>query len=329
MDRRWSDEARTFAESVGSALGRLGGVEFARRAEADPSLRTSELAPVLDRLGLSEIDVLGRPADAQAAAAGVHAAGTCVMPWPVAEQLATPTGVAETGSGTFLTLETPKRLAHLDLFAHASAIDLATRSVRPVTVSGPLAPMPLDPFGMGCQVLAENGSAPSPSEASRAVDAHIVITAYYVLGALEAVTAMAAVYARERRQFDQPIASFGAIQWRLSDIVVALEGLTEIAGYTLWRFCEEVATPADTVGLRLAMLEAADRILSNSHQVFGAIGLCEEHDLTVIDRHLQPMLRRPGGVAATSRILRDDIATHGFDGVFPVRPVAQRSQIGV
>ena len=329
MDRRWSDEAQSFAESVGGAIRRLGGIELTRRVEADPSLRRSELAPVLDGLGFPEIDVLGDPADAQAAAAAAQAAGATAMPWPIASQLAAPHGGEI--PAIYLGLGTPARLEHLDLFDWAIAADLGARTPIEVAAAGPVTAMPLDPFGVNTRVSSRNGTPAASDLIVRAVDAHIVLTAYYVLGALESAVTMAAVYARERHQFDRPIGDFGAIQWRLSDIVVARDGLTEIAGFTLWRFCERLATPADTLALRLAMVEAADVVLANSHQIFGAIGLCEEHDLTVIDRHVQSMLRRPAGLNATSRLLRDAIKADGFDGVFPVAPLPApaQSEVGV
>lgn len=327
MDRRWSHEAQSFAESVGGAVRRLGGVEFTRRVEADPSLRRSELAPVLDGLGFPEIDVLADPVAAQAAAAAAQAAGATAMPWPIASQLAAPRdgGVPAVYLGHGATA----RLEHLDLFEWAVLADLGTGTPSQVTAAGPVTAMPLDPFGVNVQVSPLDGRPVGVELVSRAVDAHIVLTAYYVLGALESAVTMAAVYARERHQFERPIGDFGAIQWRLSDIVVARDGLTEIAGFTLWRFCERIATPADTLALRLAMVEAADVVLANSHQIFGAIGLCEEHDLTVIDRHVQAMLRRPAGVNGTSRLLRDAIIVDGFDGVFPVAPLPTQSAIGV
>ena len=103
--------------------------------------------------------------------------------------------------------------------------------------------------------------------------------------------------------------------------MLAKTGLAELAAFTLFRFAEGTSTAADIIALRYTMLNTAITVLANAHQIFGAIGLCEEHDLTVIDRHLQPILRRPAGRSATSVLLRDEIAAHGFDGVFPVRPM--------
>ncbi|MFT3866555.1 MAG: acyl-CoA dehydrogenase family protein [Solirubrobacterales bacterium] len=319
MNRRWPDEAVDFGEAVGASLARLGGVEFTRRAEADPSLRESELRPALEQLGFHEIDVLGSPADAMAAALAARAAGAVVAPWPVAAQLAAPLG-ADSPPAVYAAAGPLTRLEHLDLFESAAAVDLETRASVRVAPLGAVRSMPLDPFGVPCQTLEANGSGAADPTLARALDAHTVLIAYYVLGALEVATDLAAQYAGERVQFGQPIAQFGAIQWRLSEVVVARDGLVELAGDALWRFTEGIATPADTLALRLGMLEAAHLVLAQTHQVFGAIGLCEEHDVTVIDRHLQPLLRRPAGTVASSKLLRDQILAHGFDGLFSIAP---------
>jgi hypothetical protein len=319
VNRRWPDEAVDFGESVRASLARLGGVEFTRRAEADPSLRETELRPAIEALGFPEVDVLASPADAMSAALAARAAGAVVAPWPVAAQLAAPLG-SGAPPAVYAAAGPSARIEHLDLFEWAATVDLETRESARVAALGGVHAMPLDPFGVPVENVDGNGSDGTDPTLARALDAHAVLTAYYVLGALEVATDLAAAYAGERVQFGQPIAQFGAIQWRLSEVVVARDGLVELAGDALWRFCERIATPADTLALRLGMLEAAHVVLAQTHQVFGAIGLCEEHDVTVIDRHLQPLLRRPAGTVATSKLLRDQILVHGFDGLFSISP---------
>jgi hypothetical protein len=321
VNRRWPDEAVQFGESVTAALDRLGAVELARRVEADPTLRVTELKPVLERLGFFDIDVLGNQANALAAAAAARAAGAVVAPWPVAAQLAAPVA-AGSPAAVYPSLGLPTRLEHLDLFADAIAVDLRPGRSHPIRPGGGVEAMPLDPFGVAAEPTGDGPDLTDPGQRERALHAHIVLAAYYVLGALEAVVDMTAAYARERRQFGRPIAEFGAIQWRLSDIVVSRDGLAELAGDTLWRFCAAIVTPSDVLGLRLAMIEAAQVILANSHQVFGSIGLCEEHDLAVMDRHLQAFIRRPCGAVGTSEVLCDQILAHGYDAIYPIAGAA-------
>jgi len=310
----WPADAIAFEESVSAALAARGGIELTRACEADPSRRESELLPLIDSLGLAEVDFRAGEIEAAAAALGAKAAGAVVAPWPLVAQLA---AAPATGVGAvYLVDGAPRRAAHLDLLAGAVAVDVREGTCRALEPVGPLTRMPLDPFGVPCRLGAE---VEAPVDA---VSGHVVLTAFYVLGALETAVSLAAAYSVERHQFDRPISSFGAIQWRLADLSGARSALAELAAFTLARLIEGSVTMADVWALRLTTIESAESVLANSHQVLGAIGLCEEHDVTVIDRNLQGMLRRPFGRAATNAALAERVAAEGFDLLYPVEPRA-------
>jgi hypothetical protein len=42
-------------------------------------------------------------------------------------------------------------------------------------------------------------------------------------------------------------------------------------------------------------VETARQVLRTSHQLLGALGFCDESDISVIDRHTQPLIRQPVG----------------------------------
>lgn len=312
MKREWPADALDFEASVEAALRGSGGFELTRAAEADPGLRESQLRPLIESLGFAEIDFRQGEIEAAAAALGAKAAGRVVAPWPLAAQLAAPAG----GPAVYLVAGTPRRTEHLDLFESALAVDVRDGSCRQLEALGPVAPMPLDPFGVPCR-LGEPAQCPVD-----VVAGHVVLSAFWVLGALETALSLSAAYAVERHQFDRPIASFGAIQWRLADLSGAQVALAELAGFTLAKLIDGSATLADAWGLRLTMIESAESVLANAHQVLGAIGLCEEHDVTVIDRHLQGVLRRPLGRIETNAALADRVGAEGFDLLYPVAPRA-------
>lgn len=321
MNREWPADALAFEESVAASLRSRGGIELTRACEADPSRRETELRPLVEALGFGEIDFRAGEVEAAAAALGAKAAGRVVAPWPLVAQLAAPVG--ESGDGAspapgaiYLVDGPPRRAPHLDLVAGAIAVELGEGTCHELLATGPVTTMPLDPFGVPCRVGAE---VECPADA---VLGHVVLSAFYVLGALETAVALAAAYSVERSQFDRPISSFGAVQWRLADLSGARSALTELSAFTLGRLIDGTATLADAWGLRLTMIESAETILADSHQVLGAIGLCEEHDVTVIDRHLQGLLRRPFGRAATNAALADRVAAEGFELLYPVEPRA-------
>jgi acyl-CoA dehydrogenase len=314
--RDWPVDALAFEESVAASLRSRGGIEFTRACEHDPARRETELRPLVESLGFAEIDFRAGEVEAAAAALGAKAAGQVVAPWPLVAELAAP---FEDGSGVgaiYLVDGAPRRASHLDLASGAIAADVRDGGCRRLEATGPVEPMPLDPFGVPCQLGAE---VECPADA---VAGHAVLASFWVLGALETAVSLAASYSVERHQFSRPIGSFGAIQWRLADLSGARSALTELAAFTLAKLVDGTVTLADAWALRLTMIESAESVLTNAHQVLGAIGLCEEHDVAVIDRHLQGMLRRPLGRIATNSALAERVAAEGFDLLYPVEPRA-------
>ncbi len=316
MRTPWPTEARAFQESVAGTLARLGGIELTRECERDPASRAERLGPAMDELSIAELDVSAGAVEAATAALAMRAAGNVLCAWPLGAQLAVPADHRDRIGTVYVVDGEPRRLEHLDLVERPVALDIRTGEFREVLAEGPVSHLPLDPFGVNCEL----------GDAIPGVDADFlapatVLDAYWILGALDRVLAQVAAYAAERHQFGRPIASFGAIQWRLSDLAVAHAGLDEIAGFTLQRLSHGRANRADVLGLRYASLQSASRALTHGHQILGAIGLCEEHDVTVVDRHLQSSLRRPCGIVATTRLLAEAVAASGFDAIHPIRPV--------
>ena len=50
---------------------------------------------------------------------------------------------------------------------------------------------------------------------------------------------------------------------------------------------------SDALVLRLKGVDTAQHVLRTSHQLLGALGFCDESDVSVIDRHIQPLVRLP------------------------------------
>ncbi len=73
---------------------------------------------------------------------------------------------------------------------------------------------------------------------------------------------------------------------------------------------------ADVLALRLHALEVARSVLRTTQQLHGAAGVCDEYDVSVIARHLQPALRLPTSSERTVTLLAGAIAADGFAGLF-------------
>ena len=316
MNRAWTATALEMAETLRVALAGLGGVDLARAAEADPAVRTGRLAPVLTSTGVLELDAFCADDDeAGAAVLAVRTCGAVVAPWPVTRVLTVAPKARAEVDAVYVVDGIPTHLDHADLFTRAVTVSVVGERAHRVQAVGGTRRAPLDPF----RVAVALESLVPPPEAG-AVTSAAVLDAFWTAGALSAVTRLAADYAVDRRQFGRAIASFGEIRWRIADMAVAADGLDELSAYTWHLVRRGRATPADALALRVAMQDAADVVLRNGHQVFGAIGLCEEHDLAVIDRHLTPVLLRPAGAPRTTELLLAAVNRHGFDALFPVAP---------
>ena len=312
MNRAWPEESVAFGEATREALARLGGLAFVRTAEREPERRAAAGA-AFDALGLSTLDPAAGPDEGFAASAATREAGRVLCPWPVVPELVARASRSP-AAAVYVVDRRPSRLEHLDLVAGAAVVDLRTGEASAVYAGGP-APSRLDPFG----VTTESGS-PIVLDADAAVAWHAVLLAHWLLGALGHAAEIAVEHARTRRQFGEPLAAFGAIKWRLSDIELARTGLEEIAAFTLWLLAAGHCRRSDTLALRLATADAVRCVLDNAHQVLAATGLCDEHDVSLISRHVQAPVRRAGSVSALAALLAGAVGDEGFSALYDVAP---------
>jgi hypothetical protein len=319
---RWSTDATDFGDSVAGSLQRAGGTELARRCESAPHLRTEVVAPVLEALGLADLRADEGADELQAAARAALAAGAVLCPWPLVSTLALTETAAEYGDAVLLGGPEAHRLEHLDLAARPLAVDPRTGALRRVFATGGIDRAPLDPFSVACTIDDETLAIDQP-----AAVLSVVLRAFWIVGSLGTVARLTAEHAATRRQFGRPIVEFGGVQWHLSEVALAHDGLAELAAYTLHLHSVGRATPADVAALHVTGLKASRDALAHGHQVLAAVGLCEEHDLTLVDRHLQAWLRRPLSLAAATAWLAQQIRAHGFDAIFPV-PASAPAQVG-
>lgn len=322
MNRAWPQEAVELQQTVRDVLARLGGVAAARSAEEQPRVRTEVVREALGAVGLLDLDPFGEEAESAAVALAVRACGEVVAPWPLARTLAVPVELRAEVDACYVVDGPVDHLEHADLFDRAIAVRLDRPQAHPVRATRARR-APLDPFGVTV-TLAPPGELRIPE---RAMLMGLVLDGFWVSGALSAATRHAARHAGTRRQFGKPIGQFGEIRWRLADMAVAADGLEELAKYTWFLLHRGRASLADALALRVGALEAAVAVLRNAHQILGALGLCEEHDLAVIDRHLTPTLLRPAAATRSAELLLEAVGRFGFTGTFdvPARPPLARS----
>jgi Acyl-CoA dehydrogenase, C-terminal domain len=102
-----------------------------------------------------------------------------------------------------------------------------------------------------------------------------VAVAAELVGTMRAVLDRAVDHVTNRRQFDRAIGSFQAVQHRLAECAVAIEGSRWLMLEAAWR-----GAPAEAAAAALTQAStAAHRVFTDAHQFHGAMGFTTEHDL--------------------------------------------------
>ena len=315
-------EAIELRESAARAFADLGGCDVTRRAEADPSVRQRDVAPLLAQLGVGEIDPLADATSLAAAAAMCAAAGAVALPYPLASVLvrdrhgrpvAAIPAATDPAGGAYVD--------HGDLFPEWAVGSLAGRPQADGAVAVPSgAPLGtrLGPFVVPvAMVPAAMVPAASAGTATAAILVQQTLVSWTVLGSVEQAVLLAVEHVRARVQFGKPLAAFQAVQFQIADASVAVAGLRELAAFTLWRLGEHgTGAHADVLALRLHALDTARSVLRTAQQLHGAAGVCDEYDVSVLARMVQPALRLPSSTDRAVADLAEAIALDGFDGLF-------------
>lgn len=309
MNPELPDEARDWGTTARRAFDRLGGVDLARRAEVDPTVRAAEVEPLLDQLGVVDLDPRDDLLALAAAAALCEAAGAVALPYPL------PAALVRDADGRPCAV-VPGDVARVD---HATAVAqwrvaswdgrIAGTGSAPARALGTR----LGPFVGDLSMVGD--VAPPPL-----VDLLVqqALVGWTVLGGLDACVHLATEHVGGRIQFGHPLSHFQAVQFQLADAAVAVAGLRELAAFTIWRVSTHGERAlADVLALRTHAIDVARAVLRTTQQLHGAAGVCDEYDVSVHARMLQPAVRLPEGAERTATRLADTIASDGFDGLFP------------
>lgn len=271
-----------FAAVASKRLTRLGGPPAALRAETDDAVRDAARA-ALNEVGAFDLDVRSAPDDLLAAAVLCQAAGATVLPYPLVEEL-----LAIDGARLALVNPEAPRIDHGDLTGEWVAADLEGNRYRPRP--GSRTGAKLGPFLVPATLSAPEGTVPAGD-----VNLHLVLGSWRILGAVQQSLRIVTEHVRARIQFGKPLADFQAVRFTVADAAVAVRGLHELAKYTI---CRPDSLPAqihsaDALILRLKAADTARQVMRSSHQLLGALGFCDESDVSVLDRHTQPLMRLP------------------------------------
>lgn len=306
------DEAVEFGATANRAFAALGGVDVARRAEQEPAQRRAEVVDTLQALGIDELDPRDDADSLAAAAALCEAAGRVALPYPLPGAL-----LRDAAGAAFAVVgDDHCRVDHGECFELWRVATLDGR-VGVARRQGGAFGSRLGPFVT--DLVPEQGRSDTADVAVAAdVAIHLTLTAWQVLGTTDRAVELAVEHVTSRIQFGKPLSAFQAVQFQLADAAVAVAGLRELARFTIWRLtvAPHEAT-ADALALRVHALDTARAVLRTAQQLHGAAGVCDEYDISVLARHVQPALRLPFGAERAAAELAAAIHRDGFEGLFP------------
>lgn len=115
-------------------------------------------------------------------------------------------------------------------------------------------------------------------QALQVLDAGRIGIAALAVGLAQGAYEAAVRYARERRQFDRPIASFQAIQWKLADMATRLEAARLLVYRAAWmRDTDAARTSFESSVAKLYASEMAVKAAEECVQIHGGYGFVKDY----------------------------------------------------
>ncbi|MCP9968022.1 hypothetical protein LUX57_25090 [Actinomadura madurae] len=106
-----------------------------------------------------------------------------------------------------------------------------------------------------------------------------------MVGAAQRVLDMTVAYATEREQFGRAIGSFQAVQHHCANMAIDVLGSRFIAYEAIWLLSVNRDAAQEVAMAKAWVSEAYERVCALGHQVHGAIGFTQEHDLHLFSEH--------------------------------------------
>ena len=127
----------------------------------------------------------------------------------------------------------------------------------------------------GDRLLGEQGQG--FINALRVLDAGRIGIAALAVGLAQGAYEAARRYAKERRQFDQPIAAFQAIQWKLADLATRIDAARLLTYRAAWLRDEKIDRRTASAMAKLYASETAVRAAEEGVQIHGGYGFVKDY----------------------------------------------------
>jgi alkylation response protein AidB-like acyl-CoA dehydrogenase len=108
-----------------------------------------------------------------------------------------------------------------------------------------------------------------------------------MVGAAQRVLELTVDHAKTRVQGGRPIGGHQAIQHACADLVRDVDASRALLYAAAWKAADGPSADADLAMAKAYAGEACLRVARRAHQIFGAIGYCEEHPLHLFHKRIQ------------------------------------------
>jgi len=297
------DDQREILNAVNALLERHAGharaTALAQKVEYDHRLDTAladaEFDAVIDPLNLDGALETILIIEAVARAAGVTSFPAQALVARAVAGRALPGPVA-LGSGD---LQSPVRFgahAHSFLFLVEGEARLARLDVGDAE---PIASNFGYPFGRVSKQAIARSESVGPQSGERLLNWWRVAVAAEAVGTMSAALDQTVAYLKDRRQFGRAIASFQAVQHRLAECAVRVEG----SRLLVYEAADQHAPEEASACAAAYALESARQLFRETHQLSGAIGFTREHSLHAWSMRLHALGTELSGVSGHRRAL--------------------------
>jgi len=143
-------------------------------------------------------------------------------------------------------------------------------------------------FEVACEAVAVKAEdVLDPADAGwEAVQAGALARAAEMVGAAQRVLELAVEHAKTRVQGGRPIGGHQAIQHACADLVRDVDASRGLLYAAAWKASESGRAAVDIAMAKAYASEACLAVARRGHQIFGAIGYCEEHPLHLLHKRI-------------------------------------------
>jgi butyryl-CoA dehydrogenase len=120
--------------------------------------------------------------------------------------------------------------------------------------------------------------------ALEAIDSSRVTVAAQAVGIAQAALDDSLVYARDRRQFREPLASFQAIQWMLADMATQIDASRLLTYRAAWLKDQNLPFMKESAMAKVYAAETSKMVTNNAVQIHGGYGYCRDYP---VERYLR------------------------------------------